>query len=183
MYYDGPRTAEVVRDPVNTPFHDWLGYDAPEGVYNTGTWKDDRPNVGGLISPESFFSRKWLQDASEALCRLLDHLEKEKYADRIVGYHIAYVRNQGYIRIMKESLRELQLCGAPIDRILSSDLENYDFSKTKLVYFLNGYRMTPQQVTQWKQILPRSCHLMWLVGGGTAPPSQYREQKKLRDSR
>lgn len=55
--YDGPRTAEMVRDPVNTPFHDWLGYDAPEGVHNAGTWKDDRPNVGRLISPESFFHK------------------------------------------------------------------------------------------------------------------------------
>lgn len=88
VYYDGPRDAEEIRALVDTPQHDFLGYEAPDGLY-MGNPKYARPNVGGLISNQSFSSDLWLRDAKEAMGKLLAHLE-EKYGDRILGYHIAY---------------------------------------------------------------------------------------------
>lgn len=90
VYENGPRLTEDIRKLVGTEKHDWLGYDSPVGYYNAGTWKDTRPNVGGLISLQSFSSEKWLKDAGEALKRLVIHLENSPYADKILAYHIAY---------------------------------------------------------------------------------------------
>lgn len=90
VYADGPRDAEGIRSLVGTLEHDYHGYDAPEGIYTAGAWKDPRPNVGGRIARQSFSSPKWLADAGEALRRLIDHLEHSPWADRIIGYHIAY---------------------------------------------------------------------------------------------
>ncbi len=90
VYDNGPRDAAGIRALVDTPQHDWLGYHSPEGYYNANGRKDDRPNVGGLISLQSFSSAQWLEDAGEALRRFVRHLEDGPYADRILGYHIAY---------------------------------------------------------------------------------------------
>jgi hypothetical protein len=90
VYDEGPRDAEGVRALVGTDKHDYLGYESPKGYYTAGGWQDDRPNLGGLISNQSFSSRKWLADAGEALRRLLDHLESSPYGKRILAYHIAY---------------------------------------------------------------------------------------------
>ena len=90
VYYDGPRDAENIRKLVNTPKHDILGYETPKGYYTAGGWQDDRPNIGGLISNQSFSSKKWLKDAGETLRRLIDHLENGPYDDRILAYHVAY---------------------------------------------------------------------------------------------
>ena len=90
VYYDGPRDAEGIRALVETPRHDILGYNSPHGYGNTFGYQDDRPNVGGLISLQSFSSKKWLADASEALRRIIERLENGPYADRIPAYHIAY---------------------------------------------------------------------------------------------
>ncbi len=88
VYYDGPRTAEEISALVDTPLHDCLGYEAPNGMY-MGDPKYNRPNVGGKISNQSFSSDKWLRDAKAAMKVLFAHLE-EKYGDKILGYHIAY---------------------------------------------------------------------------------------------
>ena len=90
VYYDGPRSAEEIKNLVGTLSQDWLGYESPVGYYNAGVWKDKRPNVNGVISLQSFSSEKWLNDASEALRRLIEHIENGKYGDKVIGYHIAY---------------------------------------------------------------------------------------------
>ena len=90
VYFDGPRETEAIRSLVGTEKHDILGYDSPKGYYTAGGWQDDRPNVGGVISNQSFSSEKWLADAGKTLVRLLEHLENGPYGKRIVGYHIAY---------------------------------------------------------------------------------------------
>lgn len=92
-YYGAPETAEGVRALVGTLRQDYLGYEAPKGyAYCTtaGSFIDPRPNVGGIISLQSFSSEKWLADATVALERVIDRIEKSKYADRIIGYHIGY---------------------------------------------------------------------------------------------
>ena len=43
-----------------------------------------------MIAQQSFFSKKWVSDGCEALRRFIEHVENSKWADRIIGYHIAY---------------------------------------------------------------------------------------------
>lgn len=90
VYYGGPETKEEIKKLVGTLKQDYIGYESPNGYYMSGDYVDTRPNVGGLIARQSFSSRKWLEDAGIALEKLLDRLENSKYADRILGYHIAY---------------------------------------------------------------------------------------------
>ncbi len=90
VYYGGPDTAEGVKSLVGTLKHDYIGYEAPSGYYMAGDYTDTRPNLGGLISRQSFSSKKWLADAGVALERVIDRIENSKYAGRIIGYHIAY---------------------------------------------------------------------------------------------
>ena len=90
VYFDGPREVEEIRRLVGTEKHDFLGYDSKIGYYTAGSWKDDRPNVGGLISNQSFSSKKWLKDAGETLKRLIHRLEQGPYSKQILAYHIAY---------------------------------------------------------------------------------------------
>jgi hypothetical protein len=90
VYYDGPREKENILKLVNTAKHDILGYESPVGYYTAGVWQDDRPNVGGLISNQSFSSKKWLADAGETLRRLIRRLEDGPFGKRILAYHIAY---------------------------------------------------------------------------------------------
>ena len=93
VYYGGPETKEEIMELVGTLKQDYLGYEAPGGYgfcSTAGGFIDPRPNVGGLISRQSFSSKKWLEDASVALVKLLDRIENSKYADRIIGYHVGY---------------------------------------------------------------------------------------------
>lgn len=90
VYWEGPRDAEEIRSLVGTPKQDYLGYDAPNGYYQAGDYVDTRANVGGVIARQSFSSKVWLRDAGNALKKLIDRLEKGKYGDRILGYHIAF---------------------------------------------------------------------------------------------
>jgi len=87
VYYGGPQSVSEIAKLVGTDKHDILGYDSPGGQYGG---KDNCPNVGGLISNQSFASEKWLNDAGEALRQLIKHIEHGKYTDRIIGYHIGY---------------------------------------------------------------------------------------------
>ena len=48
------------------------------------------PDDEGRIGLQSFSSEKWKQDAGVALAKLIDHLENGPYADRIVGYQVAF---------------------------------------------------------------------------------------------
>lgn len=90
VYDKGPRDRESIRALVGTLQHDWLGYDSEEGYFLDNSWRDPRPNVGGLISMQSFSSRQWIHDAGVALENLIRHIEQGPYADHIIGYHIAY---------------------------------------------------------------------------------------------
>lgn len=90
VYPEGPTEKEEIRALVGTEKQDYIGYEAPHGYYMAGDFVDPRPNVGGVIARQSFASKKWLEDASEALGRVIDRLENSKYADRILGYHIGY---------------------------------------------------------------------------------------------
>lgn len=90
VYEDGPRDTEGIRTLVGTEKHDWLGYESKAGYYNANGWQDPRPNLGGVISLQSFSSEKWLSDASEVLEKLIDHIAKSPYGDRVIAYHIAF---------------------------------------------------------------------------------------------
>ena len=90
VYNEGPRTKEEIRSLVGTLKQDYLGYESGMGYYRADEYVDNRPNVGGLISLQSFSSKKWQKDAAEALRRLIDRIENSKYADRVIGYHLAY---------------------------------------------------------------------------------------------
>jgi len=90
VYDKGPRKAENIRALVGTLKHDWLGYDDPDGYFLDNAWRDPRPNVGGLISMQSFSSRQWIHDAGVALTKLIRRIEEGSYGDKIIGYHIAY---------------------------------------------------------------------------------------------
>lgn len=90
VYDKGPRDAESIKALVGTLQHDWLGYDSPDGYFLDNAWRDPRPNVGGLISMQSFSSQQWIHDAGVALTNLIRHIEDGPYGDKIIGYHIAY---------------------------------------------------------------------------------------------
>lgn len=90
VYYDGPRDREEIRALVGTERHDYLGYSSENGYYRAGDYIDPRPNLGGLIARQSFSSDKWIKDATVALEKLIERLESSPYADKIIGYHIAY---------------------------------------------------------------------------------------------
>lgn len=87
VYYGGPDTVEEIDSMVGSLKHDYLGYEAPDGYFQG---EDNRPNVGGLISNQSFASKKWLEDAGIALKKLIKHIKSGPYADKIIGYHVAY---------------------------------------------------------------------------------------------
>lgn len=93
VYYKGPRTEKEISDLACTLSHDYFGMELPRGYpVNSAKTKfvDDRPNTGGVIGLQSFSSQKWLDDASDALERLIKHIENSPYADQIIGYHIAF---------------------------------------------------------------------------------------------
>ncbi len=90
VYHNGPRTADEIKALIGTLKHDILGYDSETGYYLPGSSGDPRPNMGGLISLQSFSSKKWLEDAGEALRGFIRHIEAGPYADRIIGYQFAY---------------------------------------------------------------------------------------------
>lgn len=90
VYFDGPRDEEGIRSTVDTLKQDILGYDCEAYNANGSSISYDRPNVGGIIGMQSFSSQKWLEDAGNALKKLIEHIKTKPYADRIIGFHIAY---------------------------------------------------------------------------------------------
>lgn len=86
-------SSEEISAAAGTSDHDWFGFNCPSGYSvngGDGSFKDTRPNVDGKIGLQSFSSPKWIEDASEALARLIEHIQGSSYAKQIIGYHIAY---------------------------------------------------------------------------------------------
>lgn len=84
---------QEISDLCGTLEHDYFGFNCPEGYAvngGIGRFKDDRPNVDGHIGLQSFSSEKWIRDASEALGRLIEHIQNGPYAKQVIGYHVAY---------------------------------------------------------------------------------------------
>ncbi len=57
-------------------------------------WQKANPDeialdYGGERIRESFTSKKWLEDMTEALYALIDYINTSKWADKVIGYHIA----------------------------------------------------------------------------------------------
>ncbi len=73
VYASGPRTKEEVAALIGTEAHG-----------------SHPPRYAHRIAQQSFASPQWLSDASEALRRFVEHVEASPYADRIIGYHIAW---------------------------------------------------------------------------------------------
>lgn len=74
VYWNGPTTAEEIAAMVGTPTQDKDGWDCRN--YNP----DEK------IARQSFSSKVWVKDASEALARLIEHIENGPYADQVVAY-------------------------------------------------------------------------------------------------
>ena len=73
VYAGGPRTKEEISELIGTDVHG-----------------SHPPKPTDILAQQSFSSPQWLSDASEALRRLVLHIEGSKWSDRIIGYHIAY---------------------------------------------------------------------------------------------
>ena len=87
VYYGGCNDPEYIRTRVGSLEHDLLGYEAPDGYY---MGKDERPNINGFFSNQSFASERWKKDAAKALVNLMRHVSSKPYGKRIIGWHIAY---------------------------------------------------------------------------------------------
>lgn len=58
--------------------------------YHTNWLTDDAPKEDGVASLQSFSSEKWLNDASIALEKLINHLENGKYGKQILAYQVGF---------------------------------------------------------------------------------------------
>lgn len=81
VYYNGPTTAEEIREMLGTPQHDRNGWD--DG-------KTRNPYPDQRISNQSFSSKKWVEDATKALKAFVEHLENGPYKDQTIGYMPAF---------------------------------------------------------------------------------------------
>ena len=72
---------------VGTPSQSYWQYKVPEWYEKYEDFQKETPL---LIDAQSFSSKRWLADAGEVIRRLIEHLESGPYADRIVGYHLAF---------------------------------------------------------------------------------------------
>lgn len=92
--HNGPRTAQEIKKLVNTPEHDWLGFNAADDFQDNAESNYNkrlaRRNVNGKIGLQSFASAKWRKDAETALTNLIRHIENGPYAKQVIGYHVAY---------------------------------------------------------------------------------------------
>lgn len=73
VYEGGPRTRQEILAMVGTERH---------GSHPC------KPT--DLLALQSLSSKQWVADAAEAMGRFVAHLENSKWADHIIGYHVAY---------------------------------------------------------------------------------------------
>ncbi len=76
VYENGPRTTEDISTLIGGKKHNIRG-DGQKGT---------------LIANQSLSSKNWIKCAKKYLKEFIDVIEKSKYADRIIGYHIGYGR-------------------------------------------------------------------------------------------
>ena len=79
VYWNGPSDAEEIRRMVGTPQHDCAGHGG-----GSHPFPDER------IARQSFSSRQWVKDASEALSALVQHIENGPYGRQVIGYMPAF---------------------------------------------------------------------------------------------
>ncbi|MFC1606465.1 beta-galactosidase [Candidatus Latescibacterota bacterium] len=56
--------------------------------FHDGTTKKDMMRLGGREFP-SWASDKWREDASHCIHRMIEHIQKQPYGGRVVGYHLS----------------------------------------------------------------------------------------------
>jgi hypothetical protein len=78
--FKGPRDRDEISELAKTMSKFW----------DTAGWSGNVPDNEGRVGLQSFSSKKWKQDAGEALIKLLKHIEDGPYAERIIGYQIAF---------------------------------------------------------------------------------------------
>lgn len=79
VYWNGPTDPKEIASMVGTEQHDMLGYDG-----------DQKPYPDEQIANQSFSSKRWVQDASVALEKVVAHMENQPYGKQILGYHIGF---------------------------------------------------------------------------------------------
>ena len=134
---------EEISEKCCTEKHDYFGFDCPNGYSvngGDGSFVDDRPNVGGEIGLQSFSSPKWIEDASVALEKLIEHIENGPYAKQVMGYHIAYGQ-----------CGETCLWGGwrPRNDNYRGDF-GYTNTKEFIKYGLNKYKTESELLKKWK---------------------------------
>lgn len=63
--------------------------------------------------------------------------------------------------ILKASVQQIRLAGAPVDHYRLSDLEDIDLSKYKAVFFMNTIRIADEQWAKIEQKLRKDAVLVW----------------------
>ena len=76
VYENGPRDAEGILSLIGGEKHNIHG-DGKQGT---------------VIANQSLSSENWIESAKRYLEKFIDIIEKSKYADRIIGYHLGYGR-------------------------------------------------------------------------------------------
>lgn len=76
VYENGPKNAEEISALIGGEYHNIRG--------------DGEP--GTRIANQSLSSENWIKSAKKYLEKFINVIEKSKYADRIIGYHLGYGR-------------------------------------------------------------------------------------------
>ena len=79
---------EEIAALVETPAQNYWHYKVPEWYEKYEDFQGEEKPY--LIDMQSLSSTRWLADAGVAIEKLIEHLEKGPYADRIAGYHLAF---------------------------------------------------------------------------------------------
>ncbi len=92
VYFEGPRDAKSISGLAGSSEQDWFGFKTVGYPVNGGknSYADPHCNMDSRIALQSFSSKKWRADATDALLRLMKHVDQTPYKNQIVGYHIAY---------------------------------------------------------------------------------------------
>ena len=84
---------DEVQERVGTAKHEFYYADLPDdhpGIKELRAMSYEELATGAQLRLQSLSSPVWMQDAAEALRRLIQHIEASPYADRIAGYHVGF---------------------------------------------------------------------------------------------